>query len=173
MIQAELQGKISSRLDDAEDLLTSNVFSFFKYADRKTYLKIFLKDVGVLVSDRFLDDAEFRFWPRYDDSTEPDLVILVGGYYILIEAKHLSGFGVATHEKDCQINREYKGGLDEATSLGKVFIFVAITSHYYKPDHLFLDIPEEIRQALYWTNWQSVSRLLLKFLKVPKCELTK
>lgn len=165
MIQAELRGKVPSRLEDAEDLLTSNVFSFFKYADRKLYFKRFLIEIDVPASDHSLKDAEFRFWPRYDDWTEPDLVLLVGDFYILIEAKHLSTFGVATAEKKCQIVREFEGGVNEAASLGKEFRYVAITAHYNKPTHLFAQLPEEIRIAMRWTNWQAVARLLLNILE--------
>jgi hypothetical protein len=165
MIQAELRGKVPSRLEDAEDLLTSNVFSFFKYADRKLYFKSFLNELDILAPDNSLKDAEFRFWPRYDDCTEPDLVLLVAGFYVLIEAKHLSSFGEATAEKGCQIVREFEGGLNEAASLGKEFRYVAITSHYNKPTHLFAHLPVEIRNAMRWTNWQSVARLLLNILE--------
>lgn len=167
MIQAELRGKIPSRLQEAEDLLTSNVFSFFKYADRRTYLKEFLSRLGILVPDEELPAAEFRFWPRYDDWTEPDLVIIIDRYYILIEAKHLSDFGEATDEKEEQVVREFEGGRAEARSLEKDFRYVAITSHYNRPTRLFTHLPQEIRNTVQWTNWHAVAALLLSVLENP------
>ena len=46
MIIAELNGKIPSNLDGKEDILTSNVFSFFKYCDRQL-LKDYLFHLGL------------------------------------------------------------------------------------------------------------------------------
>jgi hypothetical protein len=43
MYIAELKGKLSLTDERKEDILTSNVFSFFKYSTRK----VFLKDKGL------------------------------------------------------------------------------------------------------------------------------
>jgi hypothetical protein len=48
MYQAELKGKLPPSASDREDLLTSNVFSFLKYADRTAYLGEFLLRVAQL-----------------------------------------------------------------------------------------------------------------------------
>ena len=82
MIIAELNGKIPSKLDDKEDILTSNVFSFFKYSDRQL-LKKYLFQLGIEVTLTESKNAEFIFWPSYDDGTEPDLIIICGDNYIL------------------------------------------------------------------------------------------
>lgn len=42
MYQAELNGKLPFRICRMEDILTSNVFSFFKYSNRSIFLKKFL-----------------------------------------------------------------------------------------------------------------------------------
>jgi hypothetical protein len=42
MLVAALNGKIPSALLKSEDILTSNVFSFSKYAERTIYLKALL-----------------------------------------------------------------------------------------------------------------------------------
>jgi len=86
MYLAELRGKLSSRVERMEDVLTSNVFSFFKYSSRTIFLKRYLNDLGFKVSDQDAEKAEFRFWPVFEDGTEPDLIIIVGDYYLLIEA---------------------------------------------------------------------------------------
>lgn len=165
MLQAEIRGKMSSKQENGEDLLTSNVFSFFKYAKRSLYLKRFLNGLGFDISNESLESAEFRFWPRYNDNTEPDLVIIAGDYYILFEAKHLSSFGDATEDRKCQILRELEGGIDEAASFGKIFFYVAITSHHNNPQYLFTDFSDEERALIKWTNWQTVAQLLLEALE--------
>ena len=81
MIIAELKGKIPSKMNDLEDILTSNVFSFFKYSN-KLLLKDYLCQLGVEVTATESEKAEFIFWPQYPDGTEPDLVICCGKYYI-------------------------------------------------------------------------------------------
>jgi hypothetical protein len=93
MYEAELRGKLSTNLQTSEDILTSNVFSFFKYSDRKVFLQQYLHQLGIDVSRQDVKSAQFIFWPRFDDQTEPDLVLIVGNYYILVEAKYSSSFG--------------------------------------------------------------------------------
>jgi hypothetical protein len=78
MYLAELRGKLSSRVERMEDILTSNVFSFFKYSNRDIFLKGYLNELGFIVSDKEEEEAEFKFWPVFDDGAEPDLVIIVG-----------------------------------------------------------------------------------------------
>jgi len=39
MYLAEICGKLSSKVEGIEDILTSNVFSFFKYSKRTIFLK--------------------------------------------------------------------------------------------------------------------------------------
>ncbi|MDP2932277.1 MAG: hypothetical protein Q8O05_07280 [Chloroflexota bacterium] len=88
MYIAELSGKLSTKVEGREDILTSNVFSFFKYTERKVFLKSFLnKLLNLQVDDNDVDCAEFSFWPKFDDNTEPDLILVVGKYYLLFEAK--------------------------------------------------------------------------------------
>jgi len=165
MITAALNGKIPSSLIKSEDILTSNVFSFFKYAKRTTYLKSLLALHDIYPTDEELKTAEFRFWPRYDDSTEPDVVIIVGNYYLLLEAKHLSDFGAETQTRKGQVNREIEGGMNEAHSLEKKFLFIAITSHYNKPTMTLNQFCYGDNAIIHWMNWQAVARLLLDILE--------
>ena len=173
MILAELRGKLSSRLERSEDVLTSNVFSFFKYADRNIFLKAFLEMVDIDTSWINLVDTEFRFWPRYADNTEPDLVIIVGNHYLLIEAKYLSSFEWTENKELSQLNREIKGGLFESEALDKEFHLVAITAEYlYRPEN-FEGITKEIpHHAIKWVNWQSIHDLLLNILATRKLSRT-
>ena len=99
MVIAELHGKLSSKLQDMEDILTSNVFSFFKYTNRTIFLNGFLKKLGFVFAETELQTAEFRFWPSLDDHTEPDLVLLIGKKYIMVEAKYFASFQPETNRE--------------------------------------------------------------------------
>ena len=116
MYIAELKGKFSEKGKNKEDVLTSNVFSFFKYADRTIFLKPFLEELGLdmQISGDDVVKAIFDFWPNYDDRTEPDVVVGVGKYYILFEAKYKSDFGKETELHKDQLTRELEGGIKQA-----------------------------------------------------------
>ena len=176
MYLAELHGKLAFKFDKEnhlsksiermEDILTSNVFSFFKYSNRNIFLKNYLNELksDFKISKEEAEEAEFRFWPHYEDGTEPDLVIIVGRYYILIEAKYYSGFGEKTETSDEQLIREIKGGQLEAKNYNKEFKLIAITSDYYYKKYKFKAILPEHEDCFKWTNWQLVSSFLYNIL---------
>jgi len=164
MYMVELRGKLSQRIEGQEDILTSNVFSFFKYANRQVFLKGFLsKLLGIQVSDEEAENAEFSFWTRYDDRTEPDLVITVGDHYLLVEAKFRSKFNVENEEERSQLSREVKGGSLEARNLGKKFYIIALTADFsYKPEN-FQHVEEQLQLHNFkWINWQGICGFLLE-----------
>jgi len=162
MIVAELNGKMPSNLKDSEDILTSDVFSFFKYADRR-FLVDYLQNLGVSVSIEDAQKAEFVFWPTYEDGTEPDLVILCGNYYLLFEAKLYSDFSPKTKSTEAQIDREVKMGKMAAQNINKDFVFIAITAEYYKDRDKYFKYENNGSQFI-WTNWQSVAAFLYEKL---------
>ena len=160
MYLAEIHGKIPSRFKRMEDLLTSNIFSFFKYTDRQIFLKRYLELLDIRIAQNEADKAEFRFWPRFDDETEPDLVLVVGPHYLLFEAKYFSDFGVETKTRKAQLIREIEGGMKEARNEDKHFQIIAITAdHYYKTDR-FTSIPSKYHHLFKWTNWQLVTAFI-------------
>ena len=168
MYLAELHGKLSQRIERMEDILTSNVFSFFKYSTRDIFLKGYLNKLGFDVSDQEAIEAEFIFWPHFEDNTEPDLVILVGNYYLLIEAKYFSDFGGETDETKAQLIREIEGGQLDAKNYGKDFVLIAITADSYRKDYKFEVIPSDFIPYFKWTNWQKVSWVLTNILESDK-----
>lgn len=168
MYQAELRGKLSSRIERMEDILTSNVFSFFKYATREIFLKGYLGELGFAVSDQEAGEAEFIFWPRFEENTEPDLVIIVGDYYLLIEAKYFSEFGGETEKTEAQLIREINGGKLDAKNYNKTFKLIAITADHYYKENRFDVIQSEFQAHFKWTNWQSVSSFLYNILESNK-----
>lgn len=160
MYLAEIRGKLSGKIENSEDILTSNVFSFFKYANRQLFLKRFLaNNLRIHVSDEDAENAEFLFWPRYTDRTEPDLVLIVGKYYLLIEAKFQSPIDWE------QLLREYENGSFEANNLDKEFYLIALTADYLKPEQF-----QPVRIKLHfsnfrWINWQQIMHFLLETLE--------
>jgi hypothetical protein len=164
MYLAEIRGKLSKENENREDILTSNVFSFFKYASREHFLLPFLLSLRLEVSSYDAHEAEFIFWPSYSDRTEPDLVILVGRYYLLFEAKLYSSFSPETAQKKHQLVREIEGGAMEAESLGKEFRIIAVTADYSHPNS-FQDVPSEYKDQLIWINWQRIALLIFNILE--------
>ena len=161
MVLAELHGKLSRNTERMEDILTSNVFSFFKYARRDIFLKRYLENLlGAHFTVGELDAADFVFWPSYEDGTEPDLVMVVGSYYLLFEAKYFSDFGKETPERKDQITREIEGGSIEAKRLGKRFEFVAVTADSVFRKEKFSNLTKDLSERFRWTNWQAVASLL-------------
>jgi hypothetical protein len=164
MYMAELHGKLSSRLEEGEDVLTSNVFSFFKYSNRAIFLRQYLAMLGFGVSLLDVQHAQFSFWPRFDENTEPDVIIRVGGHYALFEAKLRSGFGDGNATTKAQLIREIEGGMLEASNYGERFSLVAITADYcYKP-HKFSCLRPEHATLFRWTSWQKITRLIQSVL---------
>jgi hypothetical protein len=151
-----------------EDILTSNVFAFFKYATREVFFKGYLNELGFSISDQEAKEAEFVFWPRFEENTEPDLVVIVGDYYLLIEAKYFSEFGGGTEKTKAQLLRELRCGKLEAKNYGKDFKLIAITADYYFKKEKFSIIPRTFISHLKWTNWQSVALFLTKLLETKK-----
>ncbi|MBW2004381.1 MAG: hypothetical protein JRI72_07150 [Deltaproteobacteria bacterium] len=168
MYLAELHGKLTQRIERMEDILTSNVFSFFKYSTRDIFLKGYLYTLGFDVSDQEANEAEFIFWPRFEENTEPDLVIIVGNYYLLIEAKYFSDFGGETDKTKAQLIREIEGGRLEAKNYGKDFVLIPITADSYYKKFKFQAITSDSKLHFKWTNWQKVSWLLTNILESDK-----
>jgi len=165
MYLAELRGKLSPGIESREDILTSNVFSFFKYASRDAFLKEYLKILGFNISEREAKDAKFLFWPRYEDYTEPDLVMIVGNYYLLVEAKYFSDFAEETQKTKAQLIREVKNGINDAKNYGKLFSLIAITADSYEKEERLSTLPVELRAYCIWTNWQTVAEFLYKTIQ--------
>jgi hypothetical protein len=160
MYQAEIRGKLSSTNEEKEDILTSNVFSFLKYSTRGLFLIRFLQLLQIQVTNQEVNNAEFEFWPQYDDHTEPDVIITVGSYYLLFEAKYLSDFGEETERLEGQIKRELKQGLLDAENKAKQFFYIPITANYIRPASILEEAPKQYHRYIKWINWQKVAWLI-------------
>jgi len=102
MTVAELHGKLKP-CESMEDLLTSDVFSAFKYCHPKEALIPFLElaicfDPHINQPPVFSDvlSAHYVFWPRSSSWKEPDLIIILkttdgSNIALNVEAKYMSG----------------------------------------------------------------------------------
>ena len=119
MLQAELNGKLPSEATRSEDVLTSNVFGIMNNCDRSLFLMPWLESIGLIIDPLYVEQAEFSFWQRFEDGTEPDVVIDMPGHFIVIEAKYLSNLG----NDETQLSREIKQGLKAAKDKQFKFVF--------------------------------------------------
>ena len=162
MFRAELHGKLPSDSRNREDILTSNVFGFLEVADRSKFLARYLRDYLKLeVTDSEAIAAEFEFWPTYSDGTEPDVVVAVGQWYLLFEAKLYSDFGLDANDVERnQLRRELREGRREAIRRGLKFRIVTVTREYWQDTKRYPDIRPNDRNYWIWSNWQTFHALL-------------
>jgi len=98
MTIAEIHRKVSEKWTNSEDVLTSDVFTAFRYLPADKGIVGFLRSIyglsSIIPEPIVSASCEFHFWPR-GRYREPDLMleITVDGhvYHVLIEAKYLSG----------------------------------------------------------------------------------
>lgn len=94
-----MKGKIPSKLQNSEDLLTSSIIGTFSYLSSSTYIQSILESsVNVkgnqLLFDSPIIECRYEFWPRLDHS-EPDVLLHLRDanqqeYLLCIEAKYWS-----------------------------------------------------------------------------------
>lgn len=166
MLQAELHSKLPSDATRSEDVLTSNVFGIMNNCDRNLFLKPWLELIGLIIDPIYVEQAEFFFWRRFEDGTEPDIVIDMPGYFIVIEAKYLSNLG----DDETQLSREIIHGLKEAKD--KQFNLVCITRDFDYPEIL---IKEKNKYSIniFWTSWQKLFIFLREILQKEHDNSTK
>ena len=174
MIIAELKGKLPSEFEGKEDILTSNVFGTLKNIDRQQGLKKFLTKLDIEISKDEAEEAEFLFWEKFDDRTEPDLIIDTkpnanGGCLILLEAKYFSPLG----RDVTQLAREYKNGSKMARKKEKQFYLACITRDFAEPKEAISEAERRINSEfgvkledikIRWVNWQGIFSLLTQII---------
>jgi hypothetical protein len=184
MIEAELHGKASSELQDAEDLLTSAVFGLLQYVPPSIFWpavltraesckgKLFVercKELGVHIPN--YEKVNIHFWPVHQKFGEPDLLLVFSGgdqlpLCFIIEAKLWAN--KSGREEQDQLNR-YLAAMKDSEWLGKVTGFrvsVALPGLIYlTPRAAWLDLYDSIEHApdylvaqsgLFLLQWQDV-----------------
>jgi len=167
MIMAELRGK-AAKVSQSEDVLTSNVFGTLKNIDRRLGLNGFLQLLDIDLDDEELEKAEFSFWEKFEDRTEPDLIIRTPSHFILIEAKYLSPLVLE------QLKREFEGGKKLAKREKRHFYLVVVTSAFAMPDLLktFRDsLPKEDESRVNWTSWQQIAQMVEEITHLPDVDV--
>lgn len=158
MLIAELHGKLPLDAMRSEDVLTSNVFGIMKNCDRNIFLKPWLESIGIKIGSNDIEQANFSFWPSFEGGTEPDVVIEMASYFIVIEAKYLSNLG----DDETQLSREIIQGSKEAGD--KEFYLVCITSDFDYPETLTKE-KQQHSKNIVWTSWQKLFIFLVDTLK--------
>jgi hypothetical protein len=154
VILAELHGKLPEYITRWEDPLTSNVFSSFKYVDRKLCLKAFLEILSISddFSDNDFEDADIIFWKTeksHDSSLvrEPDVVIKIGPMTIFVEAKYGSPLNERQLVEQCRIGSQFKD-----------FLLICVTDGFVEPTEVE-SVRRELgvtKSELTWTSWQEI-----------------
>ncbi|MBU9711605.1 hypothetical protein [Evansella tamaricis] len=137
MIQAQLMGKVSSSVQNSEDVLTSTIFGLLRYLpDNELLIEIFnsarnLEKQTLQIKRDELIEVDYYFWPKLANS-EPDLILTLKYqtgevHLICIEAKYFSGKSSIedetvdveerTNAQRDQIGREIEDILNESTCL--------------------------------------------------------
>jgi hypothetical protein len=159
MIQAELHGKIPSKFEHAEDILTSNVFGVINYCERSIVLNEFLKSLNICVSSSELDKAEFKFWPR-NSIAEPDVVITLPSTYILVEAKYNSKLGSDL----TQLPREIRYAKAEANK--RDLYLLCVTDDILEPKETIARVIQKTGLTnVKWVGWRQITTIFKNSLK--------
>lgn len=135
MIEAELRGKVSSDLQDVEDLLTSAVFGLLQYVPPSIFWAAVLTRAKSCKGEPFVERCKelgahipsykkvnVNFWPVHQSFGEPDLLLVFSGgdqppLCFIIEAKLWAT--KSGREQQDQLNR-YLAALKDYEWLGDV-----------------------------------------------------
>lgn len=189
MLQAILNGKLSSSQENMEDILTSCVFGSFNYLEPNLGLGTFLKVArGAETTDRpfatlDIKSVEYEFWPYWDqqgyENCEPDVVLKIDGIngqqlLILVEVKYQSGKSAyadeAVEAPTDQLAKEWDNLLVIAKAQGREPILLYVTADVVFPAQDIDDARREYeakrhpvsRRHLfrcYWVSWRSLYQM--------------
>ena len=184
MIEAELRGKVSSELQDVEDLLTSAVFGLLQYVPPSIFWRAVLtrakscmgkpfvdrcKELGAHISN--YEKVNVHFWPVHQKFGEPDLLLVFSGgdqlpLCFIIEAKLWAN--KSGREEQDQLNR-YLRAMKDSEWLGKVTGFRVPVAFpgliYLTPRAAWLELRDSIEHApdyldaesrLFLFQWQDI-----------------
>lgn len=121
MFVAEMKGKIPTKLQSSEDLLTSSVIGTFQYLSSPLYIQSVLSSSTNLLFDKLsfkqpIKTCSFEFWPRLSQS-EPDVLVHLvdendDEYLICIEAKFWSSKS-SEEDTDTDVDLRQAGQRDQ------------------------------------------------------------
>jgi hypothetical protein len=149
----DIKSRVITRM---EDVLTSNVFGILKNVDQ-SFTNSILGAAGI---DGDFFDLKYDFWPKYDDGTEPDLVLSNDDAYILVEVKYTSDFGSPGLQSNSQIVRELKQGSKEAGQRKFYYLAVTCEEDVSWNEKAGEDIESDYSEHLYAISWNAVLKEL-------------
>ncbi len=178
MLMAFLNGKLSLRQTNMEDMLTSNVFGLMRYLPPSKLLLPFLA-LAVDSDGRHLlsgldetSEVSYDFWPTYKEarcnSCEPDVVLKIDEpngrrIILLIEAKYLSGKSSEADENtrpNDQLAREWDNLQPIAVREGHEPILLYLTAGLSFPSEDISASQKELIKAqkssgiMCWLSWR-------------------
>ena len=176
MIEAELHGKLKfTAAEHLEDVLTSSVFGFLKLLPfnaaagpwlgravnvQGQTLEDYWNALGLRVPSTAVPDT--RFWPTFETSGVPDVLLILPGVRLLVEAKYLSG--KSGEGEDDQPARYMKALVSEPLAgeppaSGAQHALVYVTCHRMLPR---AELEASAREAgllgtrIFWTSWTNL-----------------
>ena len=163
MIYAELKHKIPET-KNSEDVLTSNVFTFFKILPEKYILQLICEMVPSHIKNQIKDRnvCEFSIWKRFSNLKEPEIYIkLEPEYHVFIEIKYRSPESGET---------QLKNYLDLIPSENKILIY--LTADRTEP---VWTTQKAIYQGLpiFWVNWYKLKTVVEEFAKNESDEIVR
>jgi len=184
MLQAQLNGKLTRREEDMEDLLTSNVFGSIKYLPPEDGL------LPILVNSQDIDgnppnfdlqnriDVTYDFWPWIEETgccrCQPDVHITMNftngsKVIVFVEAKYLSPKSSGPDEERKapydQLAREWDNLQEVSDKKGATPFFLYVTADLGYPTSDFLDSVKDYKKykqkemSMYWISWRKLPRL--------------
>ena len=186
MLHAILHGKVSAKLRDQEDVLTSCVFGLLDTLPATLGLAPWLRQARTLrgtaltVDAEALDNAGPTFWPSYplvDGRVEPDVLFDLGDSAILIEAKYGAGpSGWPSAEEGPlagQLGRQWRAASAPGRSLELVYLTAGWTMPSEEMEAMIAEVERmtedrRFRDHLYWLSWRSLPQALAKEAQTPR-----
>ncbi len=191
-MQAELKGKVNVTStqpgERLEDTLTDAVFSAVAYLQRGVVLAKLLRAAFPTIpfSTHEINQAKLTFWPRFSNGVEPDVIIEVGPWVVVIEAKYGAPFSKGPDPRDHQLYGEWRAGR-ASVSARKLQgpLLLAVTTDPAEPPDIGLvrglvtqDEPSEesipVEEQIRWLRWQTIAAIIeaaLSELTLPECRL--
>jgi len=189
MLQAVLNGKLSPKQENMEDVLTSCVFGVFQYDESNQGIDRFLQAArGERATDRPFDGLQIQsigydFWPNWDQdgcqSCEPDVVLTLDTVdgeelLILVEVKYRSGKSAyATDDAEAptdQLAKEWDNLRVIAAAEKRKPVLLYVTSDLIFPKTDIDDGATDFKElrttasktdpfACYWISWRSLYQM--------------
>ncbi len=188
MLAAILRGKISSRTEGSEDLLTSIVFGILEHIEPSLWFELLCKLIPSNpppIKPAEITKCCIQYWPPWSaeknmPGAEPDVVLWFTTssdkrIAIIVEVKRTHG--KSGHGKQDQLARQAQIGRSKIAKCNNTQLagIIYLTSHIIRPD---TDITDSQKASLkhfgcelppvWWLSWRDIAPLLQQIEKTHK-----